>query len=151
MSYQKLVDFLDEHHVKYLSISHSPCFTAQEVAASAHISGKKIAKTVIVKIGDRLAMVVIPANEHVDFATLKQLTGENDVGLARESDFKEKFTGCETGAVPPFGNLFGVPVFLSSHLAQDKIIFNGGSHSELIQMSYQDFVNLVKPKMITMH
>jgi Ala-tRNA(Pro) deacylase len=146
-----LKDFLDSHHVKYMCITHSPCFTAQEVAAVAHVSGKQMAKTVIVKIGDQLAMVVLPAHDHVNFAALKEMTGSKDVALARESDFKTQFPGCEVGAMPPFGNLYGLPVYVSNTLSHDKIIFNSGTHSELIQMTYEDFLTLVKPKIITLH
>jgi Ala-tRNA(Pro) deacylase len=135
-------EYLNQHHIQYKEIAHSPSYTAQEIAASAHISGKKLAKTVIVKMGDQLAMIVVPANGHVNFATLKKLTGETDI---------DKFPECEVGAMPPFGNLYGLPVFISSELAHDSIIFNGGSHSELIQMTYQDFIDLVKPKMLATH
>lgn len=151
MPNKALKNFLDEHHVKYTAIPHSPGYTAQEIAASAHISGKKMAKTVIVKIGDQLAMVVLPANHHVSFAALREITGCKDIDLARESDFKSKFPECELGAMPPFGNLYGMPVYVSSHLSHDNIVFNSGSHAELVQMSYQDFMDLVKPKIITTH
>lgn len=144
-------EYLSKHHVQYKEIAHSPSYTAQEIAASAHISGKKLAKTVIVKIGDQLAMVVVPANGHVNFATLKKLTGETNIDLARESDFKNKFPECEVGAMPPFGSLYGLPVYVSGELAHDSIAFSGGTHSELIQMTYQDFINLVKPQMLTTH
>lgn len=146
-----LKNFLESHHIQYTAIMHSPGFTAQEVAAAAHISGKRLAKTVIVKIGGELAMVVLPANEHVNFAALKEITGQTDIDLARETDFKTKFPECEVGAMPPFGNLYGMPVFVSNHLSHDSIVFNSGSHSELVQMSYKDFVSLVKPKVITTH
>lgn len=152
MPSKSLKDFLDNHHVRYMSISHSPTYTAQEIAAAAHISGKQVAKTVIVKVGTQLAMVVLPATEHVNFSELRDLTGAKEVDLARESDFKGKFPECEVGAMPPFGNLYGLPVYVSSDLvAQEQIAFNAGSHSELIKMSYQDFERLVKPKVITMH
>lgn len=151
MPNKMLREYLENHHVKYLSIPHSPGYTAQEIAASAHISGKKIAKTVIVKIGDQLAMVVLPANHHVSFASLKEVTGHTDIDLARESDFKSKFPECELGAMPPFGNLYGMPVYVSDHLSHDTIAFNSGSHAELLQMDYQDFMDLVKPKIITTH
>ena len=151
MPTKMLKEFLDKHHVNYLNITHTPGYTAQEIAASAHISGKHMAKTVIVKIGKQFAMVVLPANDHVNFAELKKLTGESDIDLAREADFKSRFPECEVGAMPPFGNLYGMPVFISNKLAQEHIIFNAGSHSELMQISYDDFMRLVKPKIITMH
>lgn len=152
MPVKSLKDHLESHHVKYLSISHSPAFTAQEVAASAHVSGKQFAKTVIVKLGDQLAMVVIPAHDHINFSSLKDATGQKNIDLATESEFKSRFPECEVGAMPPFGNLYGMPVLVSNELAGfDQIIFNAGSHSELMQLAYRDFERLVKPKIFTTH
>lgn len=152
MPTKQLKEFLDNHHVKYLSIDHSPSYTAQEIAAVAHISGKQLAKTVIVKAGTQFIMVVLPATDHINFSELKEWTGTTEVDLARESEFKTKFPECEVGAMPPLGVLYGMPVFVSSHLAaQDQIAFNAGTHSELLKMAYQDFERLVKPKIITMH
>lgn len=152
MPTKQVKEFLDNHQVKYISIAHSPSFTAQEIAAAAHVSGKQLAKTVIVKAGTQFIMVVVPANDHINFSELREWTGAKEVDLARESEFKSKFPECEVGAMPPFGDLYGMPVYLSSHLVdQDEIAFNGGTHSELLKMSYQDFARLVKPKIITMH
>ena len=149
MPVKKLKEFLDSHKLKYVSLSHSPAFTAQEIAAAAHISGKQLAKTVIVKIDGHLAMVVIPANDQLNFAKLREVTGAKNADLAGESEFKDKFTGCEVGAMPPFGNLYDMPVFISNEFGtQDSILFNAGSHSELLQMSFHDFERLVKPKMV---
>jgi Ala-tRNA(Pro) deacylase len=152
MPSKTLKDHLEGHHIKYASINHSPAFTAQEVAASAHVSGKLFAKTVIVKIGNQLAMVVLPAHDHINFAALKEITGQSNISLAAESDFKTKFPECEVGAMPPFGDLYGMPVYVANTLTScNLIVFNGGSHSELIQMSYQDFERMVKPKVIAIH
>lgn len=149
MPIKKLKEFLDSQKVKYLSLSHSPAFTSQEIAASAHVSGKQLAKTVMVKIDGRLAMVVIPANSQVNFAKLREAVGSSAVDLAAESEFKDKFAGCEVGAMPPFGNLFDMPVYLANQLSQqDQIVFNAGSHSELMQLAYQDYERLVKPKVV---
>lgn len=151
MPNKALKDFLEKQHVKYTTMNHSPGFTAQEIAASAHVSGKILAKTVIVKIGKQFAMIVLPANEHINFSELKELTGKQ-VDLAREAEFKTKFPECEVGAMPPFGNLYNMPVYISSHLSDnEQIIFNAGSHSELLKMAYQDFVRLVHPEEITTH
>lgn len=151
MPNKTLKEFLERNQVQYRCIDHAPSFTAQEIAAEAHVSGKQMAKTVIVKIGNQFAMVVLPAHDHVNFAALKEITGESAIDLAKESDFKNKFPECEVGAMPPFGNLYGMPVFVSKQLAHDNIIFNSGSHSELVQMSYADFIRLVKPTFITTH
>lgn len=149
MPEKKLKEFLDNHHVKYISLNHSPAFTSQEIAAAAHVSGKQLAKTVIIKANDQLAMVVLPANDQVNFTKLKSAIGIDNLDLAHESEFKDKFPGCEVGAMPPFGNLYNMPVYLSNRLSQqDHILFNAGSHYELMEVAYQDYERLVKPKMI---
>lgn len=150
MPVKKLKDYLDNQHVKYSCIGHSPAYTAQEIAAAAHISGKNLAKIVIVKAGAKLIMVVLPAHDHVNFSSLKEATGGDAVDLAAESEFKGKFPECEVGAMPPFGNLYDVPVYVSSKLSNfDQIVFNSGSHAELMQLAYRDFERLVKPKVIS--
>ena len=149
MPVKMLKEFLDKNKVKYVSMTHSPAFTSQEIAAAAHVSGKQLAKTVIVKADGKFLMVVLPAQDQVNFAKLKDALGAVS-DLASESEFKDKFPGCEVGAMPPFGNLFDMPVYVSSNLSsQDQIIFNAGSHSELMQVGYADFERLVKPKVVT--
>jgi Ala-tRNA(Pro) deacylase len=149
MPVKKLKEFLDTHKVKYVSMMHSPAFTSQEIAAAAHVSGKQLAKTVIVKADGRLAMVVMPANDQVNFNKLREATGAKELDLASESEFKDKFAGCEVGAMPPFGNLYDMPVFVSNQLTgQGHILFNAGSHSELMQVTFGDFERLVKPKVV---
>ena len=147
MPVSKLKEFLDSHHVKYVTISHSPAYTAQGIAASAHVPGKELAKTVVVRLDDELAMAVLPAPYKVDFGLLKQVAGAESVRLATEEEFESMFPGCEVGAMPPFGNLYGMKVFATESLAEDKeIAFNACSHTELIKMSFADFKRLVEPK-----
>jgi len=149
MPVAKLKAFLDSHSVKYLVISHSPAITAQEIAASAHIPGKELAKTVMVKIDGSMAMAVVPASHQVDFDLLKAATGAGQVELATEQDFRDMFPGCELGAMPPFGNLYEMQVVVSRSLAADEeIAFNAGSHTELIRLAYADFQRLVEPKVV---
>jgi len=149
MACGKLIKYLDDNNVPYVTITHSQAFTAQQVAASAHIKGKEMAKTVIIKINDKLAMAVLPATYHVDFHLLKEITGNENVVLAHESEFKEIFEDCETGAMPPFGNLYNMDVFVAQSLTKEvEIAFNAGTHSELIRMGYTDFERLVKPKIL---
>ena len=149
MACGKLIKYLDDNNVPYVTITHSQAFTAQQVAASAHIKGREMAKTVIIKINDKLAMAVLPATYHVDFHLLKEITGNENVVLAHESEFKEIFEDCETGAMPPFGNLYNMDVFVAQSLTADvEIAFNAGTHSELIRMGYTDFERLVKPKIL---
>jgi len=142
----QLREFLDSHSIKYLNISHSKAFTSQEVAESAHISGREVAKTVIVKLDDNLAMAVLPASLKIDLDLLKQATGATLVTLATEEEFREVFPECETGAMPPFGNLYKMNTFVDQRLREDEqIAFNAGSHTELIKMSFGDFDRLVNP------
>ena len=149
MPVRKLKDFLDSHHVKYVTISHSPAYTAQEIAASAHIPGKELAKTVMVKIDGKMAMAVLPASYKVDFDLLKEVAGASSAELASEEEFKDMFPECEVGAMPPFGNLYEMEVFVAESLAEDEeIAFNAGSHTELIRLTYEDFERLVKPKVV---
>jgi Ala-tRNA(Pro) deacylase len=147
MPVQKLKEFLDSNQVKYVQISHSPAVTAQEIAAAAHIPGIELAKTVITKLDGKMAMAVIPASHQVDFDELKKAAGVGIAELADEKEFEDSFPGCEVGAMPPFGNLYGMDVIVSNALADDeKIAFNAGSHSELFQLAYKEFERLVQPK-----
>jgi len=146
MPVQKLREFLDEHHVRYETITHPQRFTAQETAASAHIPGKELAKTVMVKIDGKLAMAVVPAPQQVSLARVKEVTGARSVELADEEEFRALFPSCEAGAMPPFGNLWNVPVLVDRKLQEDETIaFIAGSHSELVRLSYSDFERLVEP------
>jgi len=147
MSVNTLKSFLDEHKVKYVTIRHSLAYTAQEIAASAHIHGRELAKTVIVKINGDLAMAVLPASSKLNLKRLREASGARKVELAEEREFQDRFIGCALGAMPPFGNLYDMPVYVDQSLSRDeKIAFNACSHTELVQLSYKDFERLVKPK-----
>jgi Ala-tRNA(Pro) deacylase len=149
MSSKKLKAFLDENKIKYVSIQHSSAYTAQEIAAIAHISGKDLAKTVIIKIDGKIAMAVLPASYKVSFDHMKETLGANDVRLAYEQEFMDKFPDCEVGAMPPFGNIYGIDVYAAESLTEDEeIAFNACSHTELIKMKFSDFEKLVNPKRI---
>lgn len=149
MPVQKLKAVLDENKVRYVTIIHSRAYTAQEVAAAAHVKGKELAKTVMVKVDGKMAMAVLPASHRIDFAALKEITGARELGLAAEQEFKGLFPDCEPGAMPPFGNLWGMEVYVSAKLSLDKeIAFNAGSHTELMRLSYEDFERLVHPKVM---
>jgi Ala-tRNA(Pro) deacylase len=142
----KLKKFLDEKGAKYVVISHAPAYTAQEIAALAHIPGKQLAKTVMVKIDGKMAMAVLPASHVVDFDRLKTAAGASEVTLASEDEFRSLFPESEVGAMPPFGNLYDMAVFADESLTEDEeIAFNAGSHKELFRMSYKDFDGLVNP------
>src|SRR5213594_1991474 len=105
MPAKRLKEFLDREGIRYSSQPHSTAYTAQEVAASAHIPGKQFTKTVIVHIDEKLAMVVLPANRKVILQDLRDMTGSDRVALASEAEFQQLFPDCEPGAMPPFGNL----------------------------------------------
>lgn len=149
MPVKKLKAFLDNHQVKYITISHSRAYTALEVAASAHIPGKEMAKTVMITVDGKMAMAVLPASYQVDFELLRDAIGAKKVGLATEEEFEMLFSECELGAMPPFGNLYDMKVYVAESLAEDKeIAFNSGTHTEIIQMAYADFARLVKPTLV---
>ena len=147
MPVKKLKEFLDSNDIKFVSISHSPAYSAQTIAESAHIPGKELAKTVIVKIDDKFAMVILPASHRVHLGHLKAAVSASHVELATETELENLFPDCERGAMPPFGNLYDMDVYVAEQLTEDdEIAFSAGSHTELIRMSYKDFENLVTPK-----
>jgi Ala-tRNA(Pro) deacylase len=142
-------DLLDKENVKYVTIRHSPAYTAQEVAESAHIPGRIMAKTVMVEIDGELAMTVLPSNHRVVVDDLCNLAGSEEVRLLREEEFSHIFPDCEPGAMPPFGNLYDLSVYVSPDLADEaEIAFNAGTHTEVIRMMFHDFDHLVRPKVV---
>ncbi len=150
MPARKLKEFLDQEKIKYVSIMHSTAYTAQEVAASAHVRGKELAKTVIVELDGQMAMAVLPANKKVVRQDLREVTGCEDVKFASEEEFAQRFPECETGAMPPFGNLYGMEVYVAEALTHnEEIVFNAGTHTEVIRMRFDDFERLVKPKILS--
>ena len=150
MPAQKLKRFLDEEGIKYVSISHSPAYTAQEIAQSAHIPGRELAKTVIVELDGQMAMAVLPSNRKIVLQDLREITGSDQVRFASEETFRQKFPDCETGAMPPFGHLYGMEVYLAESLSHnDEVAFNAGSHTEVIKLAYKDFERLEKPKILS--
>jgi len=150
MALASLLNYLDENNVRYVILYHSPAYTAQGIAGLSHIPGQELAKTVIVLLDGKLVMAVLPANYHVDLMLLKKWAKARTVELATEEDFQGRFAGCETGAMPPFGNFFGIPVYAERSLEKDKeIAFNAGTHRELIRMRWEDFKRLVQPTMMS--
>ncbi len=148
MPVKKLKEFLDKQKVKYMVCIHSTAYTAQEIAATAHIPGKDLAKTVMVKLDGKLAMAVLTASQRVNFDLLKKLSKAKKVELATEDEFKSFFSDCEVGAMPPFGSIYKLELYVDKKLSEDKeIAFNAGSHRELIKLSFADFKKLAKPKL----
>ncbi|MGD8748991.1 MAG: YbaK/EbsC family protein [Balneolaceae bacterium] len=149
MPLSRLTDFLDSHHVKYVVIKHSQAYTTQEVAASAHIPGKNMAKTVMMNIDGGMKMVVLPSTHQIDFKQIKKALDAEDVKLASEEEFEGFFPDCEVGAMPPFGNLYDLGTIVADRLSEDEeIAFNAGTHREIVKMAYDDFEELVQPKII---
>jgi Ala-tRNA(Pro) deacylase len=146
---QQLKEFFDSRSVKHVSIKHALAYTAQEVSASAHVSGKEMVKTLVVKLDGKQALVALPANEKADLTQLREAAGAKSAELATEQEFGSRFPGCDVGAMPPFGNLYGMDTWVTESLTRDKeIAFNAGTHTEVIRMSYDDFRRLVAPKVI---
>ncbi len=146
---EKIKNFLESNNIHYSTINHPLTYSAQMVAHSAHIPGKEMAKTVIVKIDGKMTMIVTTANQKVNLTMLKNIFGTKDVELARESEFVNKFPDCEPGAMPPFGCIYGMDEIVSEELTKDEdIFFNAGTHTELIRMKFKDFEKLTKPRVM---
>lgn len=144
---KRIREFLDSHKVYYQFCTHSPAYTAQGVAHAQHISGKEVAKVVVVVAGGRKLMAVVPASHRVELEQLARITGETEVRLSTEEEFQHLFPDCELGAMPPFGNLYEMEVFMDEALkTSSSITFNAGTHMETIQMGLGDFERLVKPR-----
>jgi Ala-tRNA(Pro) deacylase len=151
MPIKALKNYLDDEGIHYIVLKHSPAYTAQEVAASAHISGHCLAKTVIVSIDGQMAMVVLPASMHINFDLLCEMTGTDKVRLASETQFESLFPGCELGAMPPFGHLYDMPVYVAPSLTSEYwIAFSAGTHSEIIRMAWSDYERLVQPNVVSL-
>ncbi|HEV8384915.1 MAG TPA: YbaK/EbsC family protein [Candidatus Acidoferrales bacterium] len=142
----RLKSYLDENHVHYTLMSHSPAYTAQAAAATLHVPGKELAKSVVVAVGEQTALAVLPAAFHVSLKKLGELAGK-PARLATEQEFLSLFPDCELGAMPPFGQLYKLPVFADRSLeAEEEIVFNAGTHRDAVRMKFADFKRLVRPK-----
>ena len=147
---QRLKSFLDDHHVHYTVTAHTPAYTAQRVAERAHVHGEKMVKPVMVRIDGEHTMVVTTANDRIDVSKLRTALHAHDAVLEHEREFAGLFRDCDLGAMPPFGNLYGVPVVVDDKVFHnDRIAFNGGDHTELVEMAFDDFERLVHPKRAT--
>lgn len=149
MTAKNFEDYLNQHHIHYEKIPHARTYTAQETAAAAHISGRVFAKTVMIKLDGRLVMMVLPAHYRTDLDFIKKIAGAQSAELATETEFKDLFPDCEVGAMPPFGNLYDVNVWVDESLMWDEsLIFNAGSHTELMKIATTDFSDLVQPRVV---
>ena len=147
----RLHHFLDERHAPYTTLTHHRTITAQQTADAAHIGNRDFAKTVMLKIDSTLAMLVMPAAYRADLTRLSRALGGREVELAQESEFKDAFADCELGAMPPFGNLYGMPVYVDARLTGEaEIAFNAGSHTDVVRMPYAEFERLAQPELLYM-
>ncbi|HEV2281489.1 MAG TPA: YbaK/EbsC family protein [bacterium] len=144
---QRLREYLDMAGVAYQVSRHAPRYTAQELAQEEHVPGKLVAKVVLVTADEHLLMVILPATSRVNVPWVRRAAGAKHARLATESEFLRAFPDCEAGAMPPFGNLYHLPVFVDRGLTHDPVImFNGGTHDLVVTMTYEDFARLVQPK-----
>jgi len=144
---QNVAQFLKNSGVPYEVVQHPQAFTAQEVAASVHVTGKEVAKTIVVNADGKYMMAVIPAPHKLSLRLLKELLGAKEVRLATEAELGQLFPECEIGAMPPFGNLYNMPVYVSSALKdRPEVVFNACTHTEVLKMSFADFERIVQPK-----
>ena len=145
----KLREYLDDNNIKYVIITHSRAYTAQEVAQSVHVPGKELAKAVIVKLDGKSIMAVLPASYKIDLKRLAKAAHAEKAEVASENEFKELFPECEIGAMPIFGNIYDLDVYVAESLKEDEeLVFNAGTHTQVIKLSYKDFEKLVKPKVL---
>ena len=145
----RLHNFLDQEHTPYTTLHHDRTVTAHETASATHFSRNLFAKTVMLKIDGTLAMMVMPTSYRIDLVRLSRALGGPMVELADETEFRDAFPDCEVGAMPPFGHLYGMPVYVDSRLAsQSDIAFNAGTHTDAVRMPYAEFERLAKPELL---
>ncbi len=146
MPAQKLKQVLDQQKIKYISINHSPAYTARETAASTFIPRREFAKTIIVDIDGEKVMAVVSASRHVSIEALRNLAHANEARLASEDEFGKLFPDCEVGAMPPFGSLYNMRVFVDEMVTEvDDLCFNAGSHEQILRMDCRDYLKLEQP------
>jgi Ala-tRNA(Pro) deacylase len=145
--FKKLKDYLEKNQVRFEVGYHERIYTSQEIAAAMHVPGKELAKVVMLKADGKMVMLVLPASYRVDTKKLKKVLQCKRLGIAKEKNFEELFPDCEVGAMPPFGNLYNLEVWVDQVLAEDElIVFRAGSHVETLKIKYNDYARLVNPK-----
>ncbi|HEX6331299.1 MAG TPA: YbaK/EbsC family protein [Actinomycetota bacterium] len=143
---ERLEGYLRENGVSFEVQKHPVAYTAQKVAASEHVPGRMFAKVVMVEADRELVMLVVPASAAIDTARVENVLGGRPVRLAAEREFAPRFPDCEAGAMPPFGNLYDVPVVVERALGEnDHIVFQAGTHDTTMSVAYEDFERLVRP------
>ena len=143
---KRLIDCLNENNVTYEILHHPEAVTAQRSAQAEHIKGRHHAKVVMIKSGGQHLMMVLPADHQINLEKVEKTIGKA-VSLDKEEEFRSLFADCAIGAMPPLGNLYDLSTYVDRHLAeQDYIVFEAGTHSDAIKMSYRDYEKIVKPK-----
>jgi len=146
---EKLEKYFRENGVEYTAVIHPTAYTAQEVAAVEKVPGRQFAKVTMVIADGKLVMLVLPASHRIDFPKLKAALSAKEARLAKEEEFAKYFPDCDTGAMPPFGNLYNVPLYVDTALTTDpEIVFNAGTHRETLRIKYADFARLAQPKVV---
>lgn len=149
MPIRSLDKLLDSRNITYRCYNHVPTYTAQETAEVLHTTGYEVAKSVLLKVDHRFVIAVLPACQQINLERFRKQIGAEEIRLASENDLQTIAPMCDRGSIPPIGNLFGLPVYVSTSLARDEVIsFSGGTHTEDIRMSYNDFEWLVQPQLM---
>jgi Ala-tRNA(Pro) deacylase len=142
----RLEQYFRDNGVEYTTMRHATAYTAQEVAAAQNVPGKQVAKVVMAIADAKIVMLVMPASYRIDFTKLKNVLGAKETRLAQEAEFSGLFPDCDTGAMPPFGNLYNVPVYVDRVLTEDPaIVFQAGTHRDTVRIAYKDYARLAQP------
>jgi Ala-tRNA(Pro) deacylase len=144
---ERLELYLQDNQVPYQEQQHTRAFSARRIAESEHVSGKRVAKVVIVMVNDQMVSFVLPASFQIDFGKLQAILRTKEIRLASEAEFETAFPDCEVGSMPPFGNLYGLPVYVDHSLTtEESIIFPVGTYTDTMSLKYADFERLVHPQ-----
>ena len=150
--HKRLQNYLDSQKIPYQIVNHSVAYTAQEAAESLHVRGNLFAKVVVVKASERFVMLVLPSNWRVDLKHVADILECPHIRLATEEELAHLFPDCEIGSMPPFGNLYGMSVYVDELLTNDEeIFFDAGTHVGAIKLRYRDFADLVHPQVAEFH
>jgi Ala-tRNA(Pro) deacylase len=149
---KRLQSYLDNHKIPYEVVSHLRAYTAHDVAQKVDVSGDLVAKVVVVKADKYFVMTVLPSTWRVDLKRLRDALEAREVRLATEAECANLFPDCQVGTMPPFGNLYGMEVYVDQLLTEDEsIVFEAGTYVGAIKLLYKDFAGLVRPKVAAFH
>jgi len=143
-----VASFLQERNCRFERMSHQPTYSAQRLAHELHVTGREVAKTVLLRAngGDQYVVAVLPASKAIDLDEASKLLGKGQVQLATETEVANHCLDCEFGVLPPFGTRYGMKTIVDTSLADDEqIVFEGNTHDEAVRMAFDDFVQLEDP------